>query len=69
MCEFKVYLGGEKVMEDVVYAEAGDDGVTVRDVVGESRIFKGAVIAEVNVPATRLILERPSSSLSVKSAF
>jgi len=58
MCEFKVYLGGERVMEDVIYAEASDDGVTVRDIVGESRTFRGVVIAEVNVPATRLVLER-----------
>ena len=59
MCEFKVYLGGERVMEDVIYAEARDDGVTVRDVIGESRTFRGAVIVEVNVPATRLVLEKP----------
>ena len=59
MCEFKVYLGGERVMEDVIYAEASDDGVTVRDVIGESRTFRGAVIVEVNVPATRLVLEKP----------
>jgi len=58
MCEFKVYLGGERVMEDVVYAEASDNGVTVRDVIGESRTFRGAVIVEVNVPATRLVLEK-----------
>lgn len=59
MCEFKVYLGGDRVMEDVIYAEASDDGVTVRDVIGESRTFRGAVIVEVNVPATRLVLEKP----------
>jgi predicted RNA-binding protein len=34
MYEFKVYLGGERVMEGVVYADASDDGVTVRDIVG-----------------------------------
>ena len=53
-----MYLGGKRVMEDVVYAEASDDGVTVRDIVGESRTFRGTVIAEVNVPSTRLVLER-----------
>ena len=58
MCEFKVYLGGERVMEDVVYAEASDDGVTLRDILGESKTFRGTVIVEVNVPATRLVLER-----------
>ncbi len=58
MCEFKVYLGDERVMEDVVYAEASDDGVIVRDILGESKTFRGAVIVEVNVPATRLVLEK-----------
>lgn len=58
MCEFRVYLGGEVVMDDVVYAEAGEGSVTLRDVVGASRTFGGVVIAEVNVPATRLVLER-----------
>jgi len=58
MCEFKVYIGDERVMEDVVYAEASDDGVTVRDILGELKTFRGAVIVEVNVPATRLVLEK-----------
>lgn len=58
MCEFRVYLGGEMVMEDVVYARASDGGVTLRDIIGESRTFGGVVIAEVNVPATRLILRK-----------
>jgi predicted RNA-binding protein len=58
MCEFKVYLDDERVMEDVIFAVAGEGGVTLRDVIGDSRKFKGVRIAEVNVPATRLVLER-----------
>lgn len=58
MCEFKVYLDDERVMEDVIFAAAGEGGVTLRDVIGVSRRFEGVRIAEVNVPATRLVLER-----------
>lgn len=58
MCEFRVYLDGEMVMEDVVVATVGEGGVTLRDVIGDSRTFEGVSIAEVNVPATRLVLER-----------
>lgn len=57
MCEFKVYLDGEKVMDDVIYAEVDMDMVTVRDVIGETRVFKNTRIVEVNVPSTRLILK------------
>ncbi len=56
MCEFKVFLDGEKVMEDVIFAKVDERGVTLRDVIGETRVFEGASIVEVNVPATRLVL-------------
>lgn len=58
MCEFKVYLDGDRVMEDVVHAEVSGGRVILRDVVGDSRTFEGVAIVEVNVPATRLVLER-----------
>lgn len=58
MCEFKVFLDGEKVMEDVVFAKADNLRVTLRDVVGETRVFEDVSIVEVNVPATRLVLKR-----------
>ena len=57
MCEFKVFLDGEKVMEDVIFARADDRGVTLRDVIGETKELEDVVIAEVNVPATRLVLK------------
>ena len=53
-----MYLEGERVMEDVVYAEANDDGIILRDVVGESKSFRSVFIAEVNVPAARLVLRK-----------
>ena len=58
MCEFKVYLDGDRVMEDVIYAEVSGGRVVLRDVIGNSRTFEGVAIVEVNVPATRLVLER-----------
>jgi len=58
MCEFKVYLDDERVMEDVIVATVGEGSVTLRDVIGMTRTFEGVRIAEVNVPATRLVLAR-----------
>jgi len=57
MCEFKVFLDGEKVMEDVIYAEVDENRVTLKDVIGDTRVFEDARIAEVNVPSTRLVLK------------
>ena len=56
MCEFKIFLDGEKVMEDVIFAKTDEHGVTLRDVVGEERVFENAAIVEVNGHATRLVL-------------
>jgi predicted RNA-binding protein len=57
MCEFTVYLNGEKVMQDVIFARADDKGVVVKDVMGSSKSFRGGRIVEVNVVSTRLVIE------------
>ena len=57
MCEFKVFLDGEKVMDDVIFAKADERGVTLRDVIGETKVLEDVSIVEVNVPATRLVLK------------
>ncbi len=57
MCEFKVFLDGKKVMEDVIVAVADERGITLRDVVGETKLFEDVSIVEVNVPATKLVLK------------
>jgi len=57
MCEFKVFLNGEKVMEDVIIVKADEQGVTLIDVVGEAKVFEDVSIVEVNVPATTLVLK------------
>jgi predicted RNA-binding protein len=56
MCEFKVFLGGEKVAEDVVYAKQDNGKVVLRDIIGSSLTFDKAEIVEVDVMSTRLVL-------------
>lgn len=58
MCEFKVWLGDEKVTEDVIYAKVEGGRVTLRDVLGAPVVVEGARIAEVDVASTRLVLEK-----------
>jgi predicted RNA-binding protein len=57
MCEFKVFLDGEKIMEDVIFAKVDEGKVSVIDVIGETKVFEGVDIVEVNVPSTRLVLK------------
>ena len=56
MCEFKVFLDGEKVAEDVIYAKEDRGRVTLRDVIGRPVVLDSAKIVEVDVVSTRLIL-------------
>lgn len=56
MCEFKVVLRGEVVFRDAVYAKVEGSGVSVRDVLGESKGFENCKIAEVDVNSERLVL-------------
>ena len=57
MCEFKVFLDGEKIMEDVIFAKVDEGKVVIRDIIGETKVFEGVDIVEVNVLSTRLILK------------
>jgi predicted RNA-binding protein len=56
MCEFTVYLNGEKVLEDVIFVIADGKDIIVRDIVGTSRRLNNVRITEVNVLTTKLIL-------------
>lgn len=58
MCEFKVFLGDEKVAEDVIYAKAEGHRVTLRDVLGKPVVVEGVRIMEVDVSSTMLVLEK-----------
>ena len=57
MCEFKVLLNGEIVMEDVIYVKTENDTTVLQDIVGNTTSFKGVRIVEVNVTKTRLVLD------------
>ena len=57
MCEFKVFLDGDLVMDDVLYARAEGGRVVLRDVIGSEKVIEGADLVELNVIGTRLILE------------
>ncbi len=56
MCEFNVVLNGKIMFKDVVYAKEQGGNVVVRNVLGETKEFKGAVIVEVDVNNTKLVL-------------
>jgi predicted RNA-binding protein len=56
MCEFSVVLEGKIVFKDAVYAKIVNNGVIVKDVLGESKEFKNCKIKEVDVNSTRLVL-------------
>jgi predicted RNA-binding protein len=60
VCEFKVYLDGEKVAEDVIYARVEGRRVTVRDIMGKPTVLDGARIVEIDVATTRMTLTRAS---------
>lgn len=56
MCEFKVFLDGEKVAEDVIYAKVEGHTVTLRDIIGRPVVLDSAKIVEIDVVSTRLVL-------------
>ena len=56
MCEFKVILNGKTQFKDVVYAKTENGKVTVKNILGETKEFKNCRIVEVDVNATRLVL-------------
>lgn len=58
MCEFKVFLGGELVFEDVVYASQDGSKVVLVNIFGEKRVIDSCTIAEVDVGREKLVLER-----------
>jgi predicted RNA-binding protein len=57
MCEFNVIFGGKTQFKDVIFAKVEGDNVTVKNILGETKEFKGCRIINVDVPNTRLVLE------------
>jgi len=56
MCEFSVLLKAKMVFKDAVYAKADGNKVVVKDVLGDSKVFKNCKIVEVDVNSERLVL-------------
>ena len=56
MCEFNVILDGKTQFNDAIYAKAENGNVTVKNILGETKEFKNCKIIEVDVNATRLVL-------------
>ena len=58
MCEFKVFLDGEKVAEDIVYVHVDNGTIMIRDILGRPTVFENVRLDEVNVMTTKLTLSR-----------
>jgi predicted RNA-binding protein len=56
MCEFNVIFDGRTQFRDVIYVRVEGENVIVRNILGESKEFKGCKIVEVDVNYTRLVL-------------
>ena len=56
MCEFNVILNGKIQFKDVIYTKVEGDNVTVKNIMGEAKEFKGCKIVEVDVNSARLVL-------------
>jgi predicted RNA-binding protein len=62
MCEFSVQLGEREVFKDVIYAKAEGNKVTLKDVLGASKVLENCKITEINVTSERLVLSAVESS-------
>jgi predicted RNA-binding protein len=56
MCEFDVIVDGKVQFKDVIYTKVEGNSVTVKNILGAAKEFKGYRIVEVDVPNTRLVL-------------
>lgn len=56
MCEFNVIINGKVQFKDVIYSKVDGENITVKNIMGEAKEFKGYKIVEVDVPNTRLVL-------------
>jgi predicted RNA-binding protein len=56
MCEFKVFLEGKEVFQDVIYVKMEENNLILRDVMGVTRNIPNSKIVEIDVSAERLVL-------------
>jgi predicted RNA-binding protein len=56
MCEFSVLLKNKTVFKDAIYIKVDGSKVTIKDVLGDSKVFENCKIVEVDVNSERLVL-------------
>lgn len=63
MCEFKVFLDGEKVFEEVIYVETTAGGVVLRDILGDEKKLEQCFLEKVDVASETLLLSSTSTRI------
>ena len=58
MCEFTVFLDGERVFEDAVFCRVEAGELLLKDILGQSKQFSKCHVVEVNVVAEKIVLEK-----------
>lgn len=56
MCEFDVFLDGEKIFEEAVYLKREDGKVVARDILGNEKDLGDVEVEEMSVSSEKLIL-------------
>lgn len=56
MCEFDVFLNGEKVFEEAVYFKREDSSLVARNILGEEEELGDVEIDEIDVSSEKLVL-------------
>jgi len=58
MCEFKVLLKGKTIFEDAILCKVTNNGVILKDILGQSKQLPNCHIIEVNVTSEQIVLEQ-----------
>jgi predicted RNA-binding protein len=58
MCEFTVFLDGERVFEDAVFCSVKSGELILKDILGQSKRFLKCHVVEVNVTTEKIVLEK-----------
>lgn len=62
MCELKVFLDGDVVFRDVIYAKNDGNKIILKDVLGITKTLDDCQILEVNIGSESLILTKNKKS-------
>lgn len=56
MCEFDIYLSGEKIFEEAVYLKRERNNLLARDILGNEKSLGDVIIEEIDVSSEKLTL-------------